>query len=117
VAGPFRYGYLVCRYWAQVNRRLLNLSESLAQAAYLVRNDDIVCQPLKTTKRLFTFLGSVQRTGVDSYHPPVAHGWRWGGDDASDRIKTLKVQPLRKREFTERHLLRVINRSRRTEEI
>ncbi len=111
--GRVANGLLVDRYWAPVTERLLAVAESLGDDARLVRYEDLAREPSRVTRELFAFMGSRCERGVDSYRAPEDFDWTWGTDDASDRIKSLVVQPPRPCRYDDRHLRRTIERSER----
>lgn len=82
--------FLVSHYWCGVYDSLLNLRDQ-SKDVCLVRYEDLVENPIHETKRLFKYIGSARTEGVDSYNPPKGRKWRWGQDDGSDKIKSLKV--------------------------
>lgn len=100
--------WLLQRYWRPVNERLLQLSEADPERTTLIRYEDLLAAPRDETARLFTFLGSAQNEGVDSYRPPRSYRWRWGSDDGSERIKSLQVQPPRMESQRDEALIRAI---------
>lgn len=109
--------FLVRRYWTRVNARLLDLAESDPEGTLLVRYEDIQTDPITQTARIFAFLGSTQREGVDSYQKPERYDWQWGRDDGGDVIKSLRVQPPRSHAYENRRLLAAIKSSAATLEL
>ncbi len=59
----------------------------------IVWYEDILADPVATTRILFTWLGSIRQEGIDTYTPPDGNGWRWGKDDAGHKIHSATVQP------------------------
>lgn len=103
--------FLVDTYWRRVTERLLALVEADKAGTHLVRYEDLIARPIDETACMFQFVGSRQSHGVDRYNPPT-YPWKWGRDDGSTVIKTLKVQPLRPTDYTNTALLNVIQQSR-----
>lgn len=87
--------WLALRYWRKVTERLLTLAGEQPERIRLVRYEDLVADPVGITAGLFRFLGSSQSSGVDRYSPPQNFRWRWGTDDNSPQIRSLRVQPRR----------------------
>ena len=88
----FTNGWLAKHYWAGMTRSLLERHDDPSHETLLVRYEDLTARPLEETARMFDFIGSAQKTGVDSYSKPEDFRWRWGSDDNSDNIKSLTVQ-------------------------
>lgn len=85
-------GWLAKRYWLGMTQSLWKLHEDEAFDTYLVRYEDLTQNPIDETKKLFEFVGSKQQGGVDTYSKPDGFRWRWGSDDNSANIKSLRVQ-------------------------
>lgn len=78
--------------WAEVYGRILERTQVLpARRVARVRYEDILADPMAETARLFAFIGSVRTQGTDEYAPGDFE-WRYGSDDGSPRIHTLRVQ-------------------------
>jgi hypothetical protein len=92
IAAPFSNRWLSAHYWANVSTRLADLADRDQDCVRLVRYEDLVSRPVEITAELFSFLGSSQKSGVDSYSPPAGYRWRWGTDDNSPKIRSLTVQ-------------------------
>jgi hypothetical protein len=95
LAPMFRFcadGWLAKRYWLGITQSLLELHEDSTKDTHLVRYEDLTANPIEETQKLFAFVGSSQTTGVDTYSQPADFRWRWGSDDNSANIKSLKVQ-------------------------
>ena len=105
--------YLINHYWAGVYDRLTQMT---GPDTHLVRYEDLVENPIEHTAALFQFIGSTHTEGIDGYNPPGDYSWKWGQDDGSDRIKSLKVCS-RKKPRVDHRLLRRIARSSRVAEI
>lgn len=104
--------WLARGYWAKVTGRLADLADAGGEDFRLVRYEDLVSRPIDVTAGLFRWLGSAQQSGVDQYQPPTGGGWRWGRDDNSPRIRTLKVQAPRDRGHDNGRLTRLIRREK-----
>jgi hypothetical protein len=91
------YDNLVHSYWLYITKNILDNPLLNEQNSILIRYEDLVQDPIKTTKPLFEFIGSKQNQGVDKYHPPQSYEWDWGLDDGGEKIKTLKVQHIPKK--------------------
>ena len=85
--------WLAQAYWKPVTERLLALSRQSPEQMRLVRYEDLVERPQEKTLELFRFIGSVQSVGTDTYSVPARGRWRWGIDDNSPKIRSLRVQP------------------------
>ena len=84
--------WLANTYWARTYENLLDRFPDDGNTNFWIRYEDLVNEPVAWTEKLFKFLGSEQTEGVDSYPPPSGYDWKWGSDDGSDKIKSLKVQ-------------------------
>ncbi len=73
-----------------------------------VTYEKLVAQPLVVTKRLFQFIGSVQKKGVDHYHKPATYEWTWKKDDGGEIIRSLKVQKVHKDYTAHCHLIELL---------
>ncbi len=96
-------------YWLSINRLLLNLHMNEQVDSHLIRYEDLVGNPIDETKSLFEFVGSTRVDGVDSYSAPDEFRWRWGRDDGSPNIRSLKVQPPRNKPQSNRRLADLID--------
>lgn len=85
--------WLARRYWAPVYAGLLQRFPHSDMSSFWIRYEDLVAEPVRWTARLFEFIGSRQREGIDAYPKPGAYEWKWGTDDGGQKIKSLKVQP------------------------
>jgi hypothetical protein len=79
-------------YWYDTNANLLKIVNEEVDNTLLIRYEDLVDDPIATTKKVFEFIGSKQCEGVDSYSEPINYDWSWGSDDGGEVIKSLKVQ-------------------------
>ncbi len=80
-------------YWATTQENLARLQHPRMAT---VRYEDLIEQPKAVTARLFAFIGSQQREGVDHYHKPRNYEWQWRKDDGGEVIKSLRVQKVEK---------------------
>ena len=103
--------FIVDRYWTGVNRRLLDLVNADAKHTILVRYEDVLADPLSETARLFLFLGSAQKEGINTYGKPQGYDWTWGKDDGGTVIKSLQVQAPRELTYDDRKLFAAIKNS------
>jgi hypothetical protein len=113
---PLVNSYLV-QYWARVTERLGNLDDELGDNASVVRYEDLVMDPIETTRALFAFIGSRRAAGVESYREPKTFQWQWGQDDGGPKIRSLRVQPPKAHDYEDRALLEVILRSQRVQRV
>ena len=104
----FTNGWLAKHYWAGMTRSLLELHDDPTHETLLVRYEDLTARPLEETARMFDFIGSSQKMGVDSYSKPEDFRWRWGSDDNSDNIKSLTVQARTAKPQTHQALVELI---------
>lgn len=112
--GAFTNRWLVC-YWTKVVANIHQLSQH--ERAVLVRYEDLVADPISQSAKLFRFIGSRRRSGVDSYQVPRDFEWKWGRDDGGNRIKSLRVLPAVPHNYEDRRLLEVIAKCRATMEL
>ena len=110
---PLVDGWLAKRYWVGVNQRLSELRNELGDQAHLVRYEDLVSRPIDMTRELFQFIGSEQTEGVDTYDEPENRRWRWGSDDGSPIIRSLRVLPLREKPRDNQQLQNLICKDHR----
>jgi len=87
--------WMARKYWANVYGSLLERFPDDGESNFWIRYEDLVQDPIQWTGKLFAFLGSERTEGVDSYPPPKDYDWKWGTDDGGDKIKGLKVVPLK----------------------
>lgn len=81
-------------YWTKTYESVLrNLEKYPKDQCFYVNYSELLKHPEKTTRELFCFIESSQKTGVSSYNPPGEEGWKWGKDDGSENIKKMTVQP------------------------
>lgn len=103
-------------YWCRVYENILDNKELMNNnKVVFLKYEDLLKDPKKITKRLFAFISSKQRWGVDSYKQPDNYKWEWKFDDAGDRIKSLRVQEKTKYDENQRReVLKIINSSAKT---
>ncbi|MEM9157797.1 MAG: sulfotransferase [Verrucomicrobiota bacterium] len=99
--------WLAAKYWAPVYSNLLDRFPEDSISNFWLRYEDLCKDPIRWTEKIFKFLGSERIEGTDSYPPPKNYQWKWGTDDGSENIKTLKVQPPKKSPETAGILSRV----------
>ena len=103
--------FLAEKYWLKINTRLVESAENDLENTRLIRYEDLLDDPKKITKEMFSFLGSIQKEGVDQYQKPSGYKWKWGQDDGGDKIKTLKVLKPQTTQFNNPYLLNTLKRS------
>ncbi len=108
IASPIVDHRLAMNYWLPITNSLLKLSNHGELQSCLLRYEDLAANPIEETKRLFEFIGSSQKDGIDSYRKPDDFKWRWGQDDSSPNIRSLKVQPPRDQPQKNYRLLKLI---------
>ncbi|MEZ6094242.1 MAG: sulfotransferase [Pirellulaceae bacterium] len=116
-ASPFVDRWLAIQYWVGITRSILSYCEVHSKTSQLARYEDLVQDPLSVTQRLFEFIGSEQQEGVDTYSQPDSNRWRWGRDDNSPNIRSLKVQSPKDRPKTNKRLLATIESDPRINEL
>ena len=107
--GGLTNGWLI-NYWRCVVERISLLADG-NEHTHVVRYEELVAEPVRTTAHLFAFIGSAQQTGVDEYRAPENYEWKWGKDDGGPRIKELRVLPPVPHKYPDRKLLNAIKRS------
>lgn len=107
--GRLSDGWLARNYWAGITRSLIELHQDTNFETHLVRYEDLTANPIEETRKLFQFAGSSQSSGVDSYSQPDDFRWRWGSDDNSENIKSLKVQSRPPKAFSNRRLVQLMD--------
>jgi len=98
-------------YWYTIYKNIITSGILQQNNTLLVRYEDIIANPIKTTAEIFQFIGTAHPEGTDSYCTPEDYEWKWRHDDGGETIKTLKVQREQNRERTERELLNLIQGS------
>jgi len=105
-------------YWCDVYENILRNKRLLTHNVIFVKYEDLVNNPKKITKKIFAFIGSVQKQGLDHYKKPESFDWDWGIDDGGDKIKSLKIQGLSTKEKKiDKKLLNVVKSSDRVESL
>ena len=84
----------VVEYWIKVYGDIVKDGFLERQNSLLVRYEDLVRDPVRITEKIFTFIGSSQKTGVSTYQKPTTFEWRWCHDDTGKHIHALKVQKI-----------------------
>ena len=108
--------WLVNHYWCRFYQNIFSCSEFSDPDSYWLKYEDLINDPLRITAELFSFIGSKQKQGVDSYSPPDKI-WRWGRDDGGSVIKTFKVQRKTAEKTTDHVLNECILQSDRVKKI
>ena len=102
--------WLVRQYWCRFYQNIFSHPDLTDNDTYWLKYEDLLDDPLKITAELFSFIGSKQKQGVDTYSPPEKT-WRWGRDDGGSVIKTFKVQRKKSVKSSDPVLYECINRS------
>ncbi len=79
------------KYWCNTYQNIFESIQNTPQEKIIIHYDTLISNPLELTKKLFAFIGSKQKKGIDSYEKPKTYTWKWGVDDGSEKIKELKV--------------------------
>lgn len=77
-------------YWANTYINLFKYTEDSNSTE--VHYHTLTHNPKKITQNLFSFIGSSQKNGTETYSAPKK-GWKWGYDDGGDVIQLKKVVP------------------------
>ncbi len=80
-------------YWLRYTAQIVTKSGEAGARGRYVRYEDLVADPVTISAALFKFIGSNMTQGVSAYAPPTGGEWQWGGDDASEKIRSRQVQP------------------------
>ncbi len=79
------------QYWCKAYQSILTNKELMERRVTFVKYEELISRPKEVTSRLFQFIGSKQKRGVDTYKHPSTYDWRWGNDDGGSLIRTLRV--------------------------
>jgi hypothetical protein len=79
------------KYWCDIYEGIINSVATIHQNICFVRYEDLIRNPNDVTKKLFTFIDSKKREGVDSYTKSKDFEWKWRTDDGGEKIKGLRV--------------------------
>ncbi len=85
-------------YWCKSYEALLDNPKLNGIPRIFVSYEELIAKPVKTTRRVFAFIGSERLDGCDTYHHPENFEWAWGSDDAGEKIKQLRIVPPGKEE-------------------
>ena len=99
-------------YWFKIYKNIYKKKLHLDKDTIFIKYEDLVNDPVTITKTLFSFIGSSQKEGVDSYNKPQDYKWKWFYDDGGEKIKTLKVQKNNNK-HDDKKLLKIINTSKK----
>lgn len=108
MAAPVVTSWLARSYWVRVTRSLIHMAEDRPGDICLVRYEDVVARPIEVTASLYKFIGSERESGTKSYSAPEGYSWKWGSDDGSQNIRSLEVQPPRKKNRDEKRLVQLM---------
>lgn len=78
-------------YWFETYEKMAAVLEQLDYPVKVLHYEDLVAQPERLTRDLFTFIGSSRTQGVMQYHKPGSFEWVWGKDDGGEKIQSLRV--------------------------
>lgn len=79
------------KYWCDTYEGIVNSAATIHQDICFVRYEDLIRNPKDVTKKLFAFIDSKKREGVDSYTKSKDFEWKWRTDDGGEKIKELRV--------------------------
>lgn len=82
---------MLLNYWITTYQLLYKSINLNSDNVILVRYENLIETPLKTTENIFKFLDVSDTKGVDTYENPKGYKWKWGFGDGGDVLKTLKV--------------------------
>lgn len=85
----------LAQYWLDTYRGILSDKSLFESCPYVVYYESLLENPIETTLSLFNWIGLKDAKGVDHYSPPTDFSWRYGKDDGSANIKSLRVLPER----------------------
>jgi len=100
-------------YWCESYESIMNSVDSLKKNLYFVRYEDILNNSVLITSKLFNFIGSCQKEGVDSYTKSENFDFKYRIGDGSEKIKSLKVQRNNRAEVNNKKLEKIIDNSER----
>ncbi len=101
-------------YWCETYESILKSLEPTNVDLCFVRYEDLTANPKRITRKIFRFIGSKKREGVESYHEPENFEWQWGLDDGGENIRNLTViGSLGKPKQDDKELLQIIGQSLR----
>lgn len=101
-------------YWCESYESILKSLDSVNANLLFIRYEDLTANPKEITKKIFQFIGSKKKDGVENYRAPKDFEWRWGFDDGGENIKKLTVtKSFVKAEEDDKELLRIIEHSPR----
>ncbi len=117
---PKAYHYLTYKdlidHWCDVYESIIKNIKGLENSRiYILRYEDLVKDPNRITRELYSFVGSSKKEGVNKYSNPTDREWRWGYDDGGEVIKTLKVSLNKKK--VNRELMSVLKKSKRAKKL
>jgi len=84
-----KWDYL--QYWCDTYENILKSVRSIENAVMFVDYSHLTADPKRITRKLFTFIGSEHREGVDAYPEPEKFDFDGETDDGSENINSLKV--------------------------
>jgi hypothetical protein len=84
-------------YWRDSYEKIISHPELTAHDTLFLKYEDLVTNPVEESLKAYRFLGSSRNSGTSHYRKPEHYEWSWGSDDGGDIIKSLQVDPSRKR--------------------
>ena len=105
----------VLNYWATTYENIAK--REFPQGTPIVLYSKLIESPKQVTQSLFEFIGSRQKSGVDTYERPKMYNWQWKKDDGGEVIKSLKVQKVVKDYTGHKCLIEKIHRSNRVQKL
>lgn len=86
---------ILLKYWIQIYKNIIDyIDREKTVEKFIVKYENLINDPITTTNKIFNFIETINKNGVDSYNKPDTFKWGWGvkgGGDGGDIIKKLKV--------------------------
>ncbi|MCP3952381.1 MAG: sulfotransferase domain-containing protein [Desulfobacterales bacterium] len=101
--------FLLNVYWYKTYKKLLIYQKD--DNVIYVSYEKLTKEPKKITKELYSFIGSTEKKGTQTYSKPNKD-WKWGTDDGSEIIRKMKVQNITKTKNNVK-LLNLISKNRK----
>ena len=79
-------------YWCRTYEKTIQNRRLTVRNTRFLWYEDLLAEPTRITKELFAFIGSQQKTGVDTYERPQNYDWEFGRDDNSQKLSSLMVR-------------------------
>lgn len=100
-------------YWANTYISIYNKISFTSPDVKVLQYEELIKDPITTTKELYQFIGSTKKDGAKTYHKPKNYNWEWHIDDGGEVIKTLKVQDQRKKYSKDQKLMEIIHSNKK----